>query len=404
MPVVKLTKTVVEKLPHPQKGQVYYFDEKLRGFGVSVARLSKTYFAQRDVNGKTVRSTIGKHGVFTCEEAREEARQRLASMALGENVNKTKQQKKEEEKLNITFSEAIEAYRVGRKHLTKTTKYRLDCLKKMYLPGWVNLPLGEITREMVFEKHRDIGENHGRITANNVMEAVRAVYNFNKHTNDLLPPNPVSALSSAKAWYKQKRRRTVIKPTEIKRWYDTVTLLENTTIRDFLLLLLFTGMRRSEGLALRWENVDFKERTLTVPHTKNSEPLELPLSDYLHDLLVARKKRTGKSEWVFPGTGKTGHLAEPKNSMKNIARDSGVPFMLHDLRRTFVTIAESIDVPAYAIKGLVNHKTGGDVTAGYIIMTVDRLREPMQKITNHILALVNKEEEELVEEDCEAVA
>jgi hypothetical protein len=56
------------------------------------------------------------------------------------------------------------------------------------------------------------------------------------------------------------------------------------------------------------------------------------------------------------------------------------------LRRTFSTIAESIDIPAYAIKRLLNHKMKSDVTAGYIVMDVERLREPMQKITDYILS------------------
>ena len=51
---------------------------------------------------------------------------------------------------------------------------------------------------------------------------------------------------------------------------------------------------------------------------------------------------------------------------------SGVPFTLHDLRRTFITIAESLELSQYAIKHLVNHKTPNDVTAGYIIIAYSR--------------------------------
>ena len=72
-----------------------------------------------------------------------------------------------------------------------------------------------------------------------------------------------------------------------------------------------------------------------------------------------------------------------------IRSNSGVHFTVHDLRRTFITIAESLDISAYAVKSLVNHSTGGDVTAGYIIMDVERLRAPMQKITDAIKQLIN---------------
>ena len=65
---------------------------------------------------------------------------------------------------------------------------------------------------------------------------------------------------------------------------------------------------------------------------------------------------------------------------------------VHDLRRTFITTAESLDIPAYALKRLLNHKMNHDVTAGYIIMDVDRLRKPMQKITDYLLKCMEPKE------------
>ena len=59
---------------------------------------------------------------------------------------------------------------------------------------------------------------------------------------------------------------------------------------------------------------------------------------------------------------------------------TGIKFRCHDLRRTFITIAESLDIPHYALKALLNHSMGNDVTGGYVVMSVDRLREPMQRV------------------------
>ena len=64
---------------------------------------------------------------------------------------------------------------------------------------------------------------------------------------------------------------------------------------------------------------------------------------------------------------------------------SGVAFTIHDLRRTFITAAESIDIAPYAIKRMVNHKMRGDVTAGYIVADVGRLREPVRRVTDFLL-------------------
>ncbi len=57
--------------------------------------------------------------------------------------------------------------------------------------------------------------------------------------------------------------------------------------------------------------------------------------------------------------------------MLKVAELAEVNFTVHDLRRTFITTVESLDIPAYALKRLLNHKMNHDVTAGYIIMDVE---------------------------------
>lgn len=68
-----------------------------------------------------------------------------------------------------------------------------------------------------------------------------------------------------------------------------------------------------------------------------------------------------------------------------MAELSRVPFTVHDLRRTFTTTAKSLDLPAYALKYLLKHKMTHDVTAGYIMRDVERLRKPMQRISGFLV-------------------
>jgi integrase len=156
------------------------------------------------------------------------------------------------------------------------------------------------------------------------------------------------------------------------------------------LIALLTGMRRSEIARLRWDYIDLDGRTLNVPTTKNGDPLELPLSNFLHELLVRRRDDDPEGEWVFPGRGETGHMVETKKFYARVTKSSGIRFTLHDLRRTFVTIAESLDIPHYALKRLLNHRGANDVTAGYIIIDVERLRGPVERVAQRILELANE--------------
>jgi len=149
--------------------------------------------------------------------------------------------------------------------------------------------------------------------------------------------------------------------------------------------VLFTGLRRTEASTLTWDNVDLKARTLTIPETKNHQVHVLPLSDFLFDLLSRRKKNKSKAaQYVFSVDSERGYLFDPRTAVKRVSDLSGLPFTPHDLRRSFITYAESLDIPAYALKRLLNHKDPGDVTAGYIVSDVTRLREPMQRITGYI--------------------
>ncbi len=263
----------------------------------------------------------------------------------------------------------------------------------IYLRDWADKPVVEITRRMVLDRHRKVGEDNGLSTANNVMRHLRSVLNFTAATHDDLPPNPVTILSQARAWNREQRRRSVIPAHSLPKWWRAVHV-EDDYVRDFLLIALLTGMRRSEIARLRWEDIDLDGKTLTVPKTKNGDPLELPLSTFLFELLLARREADPDAAWVFPGPGQTGHIVETKRFYERVAKASGVSFTLHDLRRTFVTVAESLDIPHYALKRLLNHRTDGDVTGGYIVMDVERLRRPVERVAERVLELAGGRSEQ----------
>jgi integrase len=162
------------------------------------------------------------------------------------------------------------------------------------------------------------------------------------------------------------------------------TAKNRETIRDYLLLVQFTGLRKEEAACLAWSNIDLRAKTLTVKDTKNHLDHILPLSDLLFDMLQ-RRKVEAVNEYVFHGANGVGRIVEQRKQMIRVTEESGVSFIIHDLRRTFITIAESLDISSYALKRLLNHKMNNDITAGYIINDVERLRAPMQKITDHLL-------------------
>jgi integrase len=121
--------------------------------------------------------------------------------------------------------------------------------------------------------------------------------------------NPVSRLSKNQMWYRKRRRQGVIPDHKLADWYRAVMATQSEQVREYLLLLIMTGLRRNEAATLRWRDVDFEARTLRIREdiAKNHREHKLRLSDFLLTLLSRRKQGFGDCEYVFPGRH-NGHM------------------------------------------------------------------------------------------------
>ena len=399
---MRITKKFVDTVPTPEctatggKTQKFYRDEQVPGFALRVTSGGvKSFIMEKRINGKNKRITIGRYGNLTTEQARLEAKKLTGEVAMGKDPIA---EKKAKEAKSVTLNQAFNDYLLARKNLSETTIKDYKRAVDGALSDWQNKALLDITKDMVEARHRLLGKrSHAR--ANNTMRVLRAIFNLAKTKYEytkgqsIILYNPVDRISDTRAWYKVERRRTLIKPHQHNAWYQGTLQLNTTSTRDYLHLLLLTGLRRSEASRLRWDEVDFIEKTLTITQTKNHEIHTLPLSDFLENLLKSRFENK-TNEYIFPSNSKRGNLIEPKKAVQKVSEQSGVRFTLHDLRRTFITIAESLDIPAYALKRLLNHKDPSDVTAGDIVSDVNRLRVPMEKISNFIIENISNDSSE----------
>lgn len=381
---IKLTKAAVDKLAVPPAGRVDYFDTELTGFGCRVSPSTKVYFVLKRVNGKLSRVTLGKHGIVTPDEARKLAIEAMAKMNRGVDIAKEKARARDR---GMKVSEVLESYFISRTKLKPRTVTTYRDLFRLYMSDWLNMPVAEITKEMVARRHLKIAQNAGEAAANNAMRTFRAIYNYaNELMDDTLPVNPIKRLSNTRQWYKVDRRQTLIEEVDLSKWYAAVLQLDNPTIRDYLVLLLLTGARRTETASIRWEDVDMACRKFVLLRTKNGNPLYLPMSDAIHDLF-SRREALRENDHVFPGTGRTGHLVEPRKQMARVTEATGITFTVHDMRRTYTSAIDGI-VGYYELKRLLNHSVKtDDVTAGYVIKQLEKLRPLMQRVTDHIMKL-----------------
>jgi integrase len=435
MPRIRLNAKSVARLRAPAKGgrPVLYWDDgpkAVRGFGVlaSGKTSSKSFIVQRDLpDGRTRRVTIAGVNEITLDAARK----RAADLLMGMRAGVDPKQKASCGTLRTT----IEAHRAAYAHLRPRSQRNYNSSIVRYLDGWLDLPLSQISRDMVEKRHKEIAadvearhtkaaaesaKRHeakadkveamgwtdaakryrkaaakakarkpaaGHATANGVMRALRLYWNFAKGRDPTLgPDNPVKL---RKMWFAVEPRSRLVENKDLPKFYAAVAALPNPVQADYLRLLLFSGMRRRECAGLRWENIDLEEGVLCIPKaaTKAKRELKLPMSDVVLDLLVARRALGNSSGFVFPANSGSGFISEPKFALAQVAAACGVSVSAHDLRRTFCTVAESADISPFALKALVNHALPKGVTEGYIKMTTDRLREPAQKVADKLKVL-----------------
>jgi integrase len=386
----KLTKKMIENLELPNNGQVFIWDDETVGFGIRLTKNTKAFVIQSRVNGKLRRLTIGRFGVFTLHEGRKEAKKQLQEMATGTDPAMVKKQQRLK---SVTLGAAAEIYKKekrtkGRLPLKDLTKRDIDRHMGRTFSDWKDMPIIEITREMVKTRYQKAAKK-SIAQANQAFRILRAIYNFTAEEQaDIVefPDNPVKALKNHWGYVPAKNAR--IPADKVGHAYNYLTGLQEwattpgRTAADLALFLLYTGCRFNEAASLPWDHVDLEKATWTIPDPKAiRKPITFPLSSHAVEILKARPR---VNEFVFYGSGKTGHVTDVRGTMKKLSVEIGEQITCHDLRRTFLLITEkqNADVDFITAKLLMGHKLENtDITIRYKDTSdLTRFKDEVEKI------------------------
>lgn len=302
----------------------------------------------------------------------------------------------------VSLQTCYDSY-VSLRVLRPSTRKGYDRVILKYCIDWLERDLPSLTDDEILKKYLEIREKSGSAQAALAVRVLKALYAYAIARFQIPERNIGRILRVAGITLTPIRKTRHIQKNDLPKWYKAVSSQSKTrqerTARDIFLLGLFTGLRKTEIMSLKWEDIDLRSRILTARNTKNHRDHSLPLPDFLIRLLRERKPDTGKSPYVFPGKDLTVRIRDIDDSRFRVIDESGIKFTIHDLRRTFATIAAEMGIPPYLLKKLLNHKSG-DVTEGYVISTVEILRNPVQKIAKRIedLCRIKREEEDVQEE------
>ena len=369
---VRFTKAAIEALSLPEKGSRFYWDDKTPGLAIRVtAGGARTFYVYRKVKGKPEQIRIGPYPDLTVELARKKAAEILGQIAMGEDPVA----KRREERAAKTFAELFAWYlEQPKKNGTRSAKTDAEYKKqfRLHCGAIANRTPSQITDRQLEALFRRVGKDHGPYMANRVLALVRAIFNKAIRKGLVRCANPAAGIEP----FAEESRDRRLLPHEIERFLEAVAAEGNETMRDYVLLSLYTGARKSNVLAMRWDEIDFPGKTWRIPVTKNGTAQTIPLEDAELTILSRRKiDADAGCPWVFPGTGAAGYLADPKSGWRRILDRAGIEDLrIHDLRRSLASFMVDSGASMPVVGKALNHKSQA-TTAIYARLSLDPVRE-----------------------------
>ncbi len=379
---INFTKAVLDSLPLPIAGQrKAYHDKKINGLQIRIASTGvKTFCVRKRVqNGNVTRVTLGRYPDMSIEQARNEATRINSLIVEGVNPNSDARALKTETTLQELFEEFLKHRRNRRGaylSVKTTSTYRYDF--NNHLAKWNKRQLSQFKDTDFSKLHTEIGIEHPT-TANRVMALASSLFGYGLERKLFKGPNPAQGIKK----FPETKRDRFLQSDELPVFFQSLAEEPNSALRDYFLVSLLTGARRSNVQAMQWSEIHLERGEWRIPITKNGDSQTVTLAPEVVDVLRARQGIN--SPWVFPGTGVTGHLVEPKKAWKRVLTRAGIANLrIHDLRRTLGSWQAKTGASLVIVGKSLNHKSPS-TTAIYARLDLDPVRESVDRATSAML-------------------
>ncbi len=381
---LKFTKAAIEALPTPDAGKrTEFWDAKQPGLQIRVTSTgAKSFYVKHRVKGGGVeRVNLGTYPKFTIEKARIKAAEIVASLVNGKSATEGTRAGKQE----ITLGDLLDDFLLHRQnrrgaYLSVASKRDYKSSFNLHMIHLAKRQLSKIKDTELGAIHTKLGREHPT-RANRVMALASSMFSYAKERKLFSGENPASGIKK----FPENSRDRFIQADELPKFFQAVADEENETMRDYFLLSLLTGARRSNMLAMRWQDVNLGRGEWRLLTTKNGTPQTVTLSPEAMEVLRNRMP-SEPATFVFPGTGKAGHLAEPKKGWQRILERASLSNLrIHDLRRTLGSWQAKQGASLAIIGKSLNHKNQS-TTAIYARLDLDPVRDSVNAATSAMMA------------------
>ena len=376
----QLTERLIASLQSRPK-EYFVRDTTIKGFYVRVKASGHRSYgvnARRGGKGKFIQRVIGDVQRFSLKEAREKGIDWLRLISEGKDP-KIHSEKK------TSPVDLLEQY-LALNQLSPITVAHYRYLFTTYLRSLGSKPSDEITPDEIVSWYQKGSQQHATAT-DRTFVTLKTVMHFG-HTLGLLKQNPAGIAGQV-----IQRPKTARKDTHLREIFRNLKPFVNAFIatplrpvmRDWLVLVLTTGLRKVESMTLKWDQVDFSDKSITIPINKANRLLVIPMIPLTYSMLQSRQKDDGKHPvYVFNSTNSDGCIRDGRKAIHRICAQAEITdYSTHDLRRLFASVCEQLDYSIADISRLLNHASP-NVTDRYVNRSIDRVRKMYQDVADYL--------------------
>lgn len=395
--------------------QSFLWDTDAPRLAVRATTGAKSFIFEAKLNRQTIRVTIGDVRAWNLDDARTEARrlQTLTDQGIDPRQEKADKlaaivaKQAESARQEVTVGDAWAAYVLARSHKwgessqrdhaqaikpggERITRGRKAGQGEYTLPGMVHplLPvrLLDLTPARITTWMQD-NNARGATQAAKIFRLVRAFLGWCAERPEYAGLVHADACRTSEVRDQVQAVKTKgdsLRREQLLLWFEHVRKLPNPVQAAYLQALLLTGARREELAGLKWADVDFQWKSLHIADKVEDEGRIIPLTPFVASLLASLPRR---NEWVFSSpTSSDGRIVEVLKPLRKAMESAGLPpFSLHDLRRSFGTLAEWCEVPVGVVAQIQGHKPSALAEKHYRRRPLDLLTLWHVKIEGWIL-------------------
>ena len=380
---------------------IRYREHETRKHGI---RLDRYYTLRYYVNGKRIEESLGWSSEgWTLEKARAELIRLKEANKLGQEVvtlreKRKKAAKEQKEKeiqatkkalSEITFQAFWEEYYLPIAKQNKSPKSIKT--EEGFYRNWIyntfsQIPIKDISIKelhILLQKMKDA--NKSPRTIEYCLAIISQVWNYASNFNLVQGKNPIKLIKQPK--FDNKRIRFLTKE-EATLLLDTLKK-EAPEVHDMAVLSLFGGLRLGEIMNLRWADINFEYKTITILDPKSKKNRHCVINQQILSVLQSRFQNQNKDTLLFPtilGTQKVflsksfARIVKKLKFNENII-DSRQKIVFHSLRHTFASWLVQNGTPIYTVAELMGHSTL-EMTQRYAHLAPDNLQTAASILDN----------------------